>query len=108
VIDGDPLKSATPALVQRAGHLAVLRILALQRQDDLDRLAEEWDALERRGYVLDTGDARARVDLARERARLVRRLTVAAADLQAANAALREAILDDAWTPADDPDGWAF
>jgi hypothetical protein len=104
VIDGDPLKSATPAFLQRAAHLAVLRILALQRQEDLDRLADEADLLARRGYLLDTGDARSRVEHARERSRLTRLLTVAGADLQSANGALREAILDDAWTPDDDPD----
>jgi hypothetical protein len=105
VIDGDPLETATPALLQRAGYLAVLRILAEQRQEDLDRLADEADALVRRGFVLDTTDARARVDHARGRARMTRRLEVAAAALQDAERALREAILDDAWNPQDDPDG---
>jgi len=104
VIDGDPSGSA--ALLQRAGHLAVLRILAAERQDDLDALAEEADAHARRGYVLDLTDARARVEHAREDALLRRRLTAAATALQDARAALREAILDDAWTPGDDPD-WA-
>jgi hypothetical protein len=104
VINGDPLHSMTPAFLQRAVHLAVLRILALQRQEDLDRLADESEALKRRGYVLDDTDACARLAHARERAGLLRRLTAAATDLQAAKGALREAILDDAWTPADEPD----
>ncbi|MGN6743516.1 MAG: hypothetical protein ACTHJL_09500 [Amnibacterium sp.] len=105
MIDGDPLETATPALLQRAGHLAVLRILAEHRQDELDRLAAEADALARRGYVLDVTDPHARLEHARDRARMTRRLTAADASLQEARAALREAILDDAWTPQDDPDG---
>jgi hypothetical protein len=106
VIDGDPLHSATPALLQRAGHLAVLRILAAARQEDLDRLASEADALAVRGYTLDPRDPGARIAHGRAAAEIGRRLSVAAAELQAANGALREAILDDAWTPADDPDAF--
>lgn len=108
MIDGDPLHSATPAFLQRAGHLAVLRILALQRQEDLDRLADEAEGLKLRGYVLDPADACERVAHARARVDLARRLAAAAAELQSAKVALREAILDDAWTPGDDPDGRAF
>jgi hypothetical protein len=108
VIDGDPMQSVTSAMLERAGHLAVLRILAQQRQEDLDRLAEEADAVARRGYVLDAGDALARVEHARDQARLSRRLSAAASDLHEAEAALREAILDDAWTPSDDLGGWPF
>ena len=107
VIDGDPLQEATPALLQRAGHLAVLRILAVARQEDLDRLATEADALSVRGYTLDPCDSAARLAHVRSVAAMNRRLSAAAAELQAANGALREAILDDAWTPADDPDGFA-
>jgi len=106
VIDGDPLHSATPALLQRAGHLAVLRILAGARQEELDRLAAEADALTVRGYTLDPCDPAARLAHVRAAAEIARRLAVAEAELQAANGALREAILDDAWTPADDPDGF--
>jgi hypothetical protein len=105
VVDVDPLQSATPELLQRAGHLAVLRILALQRQEDLDRLADEADAHARRGYLLDVTDAGARVQHARESVELTRRLAVAAADLHLAESALREAVLDDAWTPQDDLGG---
>jgi hypothetical protein len=108
VIDGDPLESATSAYLQRAGHLAVLRILAEQRQEDLDRLDDEADVVARRGYVLDPSDTAARLELARERPALARRLAAATEQLRAANRALREAILDDAWTPGDVPDGPVF
>ncbi|HET6825075.1 MAG TPA: hypothetical protein VFH64_04050 [Amnibacterium sp.] len=106
MIDGDPLHSATPEILQRAAHLAVLRILVCQRQEDLDRLTDEADVLVRRSYVLDPSDARARVDYVRDRSRMDRRLAAAASELREANAALREAILDDAWSATDDPDVW--
>jgi hypothetical protein len=106
VIDGDPLSSATPDILQRAAHLAVLRILALQRQEDLDRLTDEADVLVRRGYVLDPSDACARVQHLRERSGMDRRLAAAASELQEASTALRQAILDDAWRPSDDLDVW--
>ncbi len=106
VIDGDPLHAATPALLQRAGHLAVLRILAVARQEDLDRIVAEADALTVRGYTLDPCDPTARLAHVRASAEIGHRLSAADAELQAANHALREAILDDAWTPADDPDGF--
>ncbi len=107
MISGDPLRSATPAFLQHAGHLAVLRILAQQRQEDLDRLAAEAEALQVRTFALDLENAGARIALARDRADLGCRLTAAAGELQAARSALREAILDDAWTPDDDPDARA-
>ena len=102
------MQSTSSAMLQRAGHLAVLRILAQERQEELDRLVEEADGLARRGYVLDAGDASARIEHARDSARLSRRLSSATAGLREAEAALREAILDDAWTPSDDLDGWPF
>jgi hypothetical protein len=105
VIDGDSWGSAAPDLLQRAAHLAVLRILAGERQEELDRLAADADVLVRIGYTLDRQDARARLDHARRTARMSRRLAAAAAELSAAEAALRAAILDDAWCPSDDLGG---
>ena len=95
---------AGPDLLQRAAHLAALRILLDQCRAELDRVAEAADALVCAGYVLDRGDAASRIELGRRTQRLARRAAAAELEHRAAERALRAAVLDDAWTPSDDLD----
>jgi hypothetical protein len=96
---------ASPALLQRAVHLAALRILVDERRSELERIAEETERVAVAGFAADPGDAAVRVALGRSRQRLARRGREAEQELRAAEAALRAAVLDDAWTPADDLGG---
>jgi hypothetical protein len=96
---------ARPELMERAAHLAVLRILLDERRIELDRVAEEVDALTCAGYVLDREDVQSRIEFGRRMQQLSRRAAAAEYEHRAAERALRAAVLDDAWTPTDDIDG---
>jgi thioredoxin-like negative regulator of GroEL len=96
---------ARPELMQRAAHLAALRILLEQRRIELGRVAEAADALTCMGYELDREDAQGRIEFGRRMRQLSREIAAAEYEVRAAERALRVAILDDAWTPSDDVDG---
>jgi hypothetical protein len=100
----DSWEPARPELLERAAHLAVLRILLDARRIELDQVAAEVDALTCAGYVLDREDAASRIAFGRTMQQLSRRATEAEHEHRAAEQALRAAVLDDAWTPDDDLD----
>jgi hypothetical protein len=103
-VDGDGAPRGTGDLLQRAVHLAALRVLVDERRSELHRLAQAEDALAVIGFGLDRSDALARVAFSRASAGLAADVACAAAELREAEVALRTAVLDDAWTPADDLD----
>jgi 2-keto-4-pentenoate hydratase len=106
VMDADESWECTrPELMQRAVHLAALRILVDQRRTELEGVVEAADSLACSGYVIGHDDVPARLEFGRRTRQLARRAKAAEYELRAAEGALRAAVLDDAWTPSDDIDG---